>query len=39
MPFLYNKQYTTRLLTDGWVLNDTEEKNNLAKSKIGIIEA
>ena len=38
MPFLYNKQYTTRLLTDGWVLNDTEEKNNLAKSKIGIIE-
>ena len=38
MPFLYNKQYSTRLLTDGWVLNDTEEKNNLAKTKIGIIE-
>lgn len=37
MPFLYNKQYSTRLLTDGWELNDTEERNNLAKIKIGIL--
>ena len=36
MPFLYNKQFTTRLLTEGWVLNDTEVNNNLAKAKIGI---
>ena len=36
MAFLYNKQYSTRLLTNGWVLNDTEERNNLARRKIGI---
>ena len=36
MPFLYNKQYSIRLLTNSWVLNDSEEKNNLAKLKIGI---
>ena len=36
MPFLYNKHYSTRFLTDGWKLADTEENNNLAKVKIGI---
>jgi hypothetical protein len=36
MPFLYNKHYSTRLLTDGWKLADTEENNDLAKTKIGI---
>lgn len=36
MPYLYNKHYSTRLLTDGWKLADTEENNNLAKVKIGI---
>ena len=36
MPFLYNKQYSTRLLTNGWELNDTDEKNELARLKIGI---
>jgi hypothetical protein len=36
MPFLYNKHYSTRLLTDGWKLADTEENNDLAKVKIGI---
>ena len=36
MPFLYNKQYSIRLLTNSWVLNDSEEKNNLAKLKISI---
>jgi hypothetical protein len=36
MPFLYNKQYTTRLLTSGWQLYDTEERNKLAKLKLGI---
>ena len=36
IPFLYNKQYTTRLLTDGWALNDTEANNQRARLKIGI---
>jgi hypothetical protein len=36
MPFLYNKQHTVRLLTDGWKLSDTEENNTHAKTKIGI---
>jgi hypothetical protein len=37
MPFLYNKQYTSRLLTSGWVLADIQEKNELARRKLGII--
>ena len=36
MPFLYNKQYSIRLLTNSWVLDDSEEKNSLARLKIGI---
>ena len=36
MPYLYNKQYTTRLLTSGWVLADTEEMNRFARSKLNI---
>ena len=36
MPFLYNKQHSIRLLTDSWVLNDSEENNRLARLKIGI---
>ena len=31
MPFLYNKQYSTRLLNDSWSLNDTEENNAIAR--------
>ena len=38
MPFLYNRQYTTRLLTSGWKLNDTDDRNTLARLKIGISE-
>ncbi len=38
MAFLYNKQFMTRLLTSGWVLNDTEELNALAKLKLGIAQ-
>jgi len=34
MPFLYNKQYSIRLLTDSWVLSDSEEKNRLAEDKL-----
>ena len=34
--FLYNKQYTTRLLEKGYVLNDSEEVNTEARTKLGI---
>ena len=36
MPFLYNKQYSTRLLNNSWLLNDSEENNSIARQKIGI---
>lgn len=36
MPFLYNKQYMTRLLTTGWQLNGDDESNAYAKRKLGI---
>ena len=36
MPFLYNKQSSIRLLLNGWELNDSEENNLFASSKIGI---
>lgn len=38
MSFLYNKQFMTRHLTNGWVLSDTEELNTLAKTKLGIAQ-
>ena len=36
MPFLYNKQYSTRLLNNSWSFNDTNENNEVARKKIGI---
>ena len=36
MPFLYNKQYSIRLLNDSWNLDDSEENNVIARYKIGI---
>ena len=36
MPFLYNKQYSTRLLNNSWSLSDTEVNNEIAREKIGI---
>ncbi len=36
MPFLYNKQYSTRLLNDSWSLDDSNENNEIARQKIGI---
>jgi len=36
MPFLYNKQHSTRLLNNSWSLSDSEENNEIAKRKIGI---
>lgn len=34
--FLYNKQYMTRMLTSGWVLADTPEKNAKAARALGV---
>jgi hypothetical protein len=36
MPYLYNKQYMTRLLTSGWELFDTDELNQLARARLNI---
>ncbi len=36
IAFLYNKQYMTRMLEKGYVLNDTEEINEVARRKLGI---
>ena len=36
IPFLYNKQFTSRMLTSGWELSDTEENMQLARLKLGI---
>ena len=36
MPFLYNKQYSHRMLNSSWILSDSEEKINLAKLKLNI---
>ena len=36
IPFLYNKQFTSRMLTSGWVLSDTEENMQVARLKLGI---
>ena len=36
IPFLYNKQFTSRMLTSGWVLSDTEENIQLARLRLGI---
>ena len=38
IPFLYNKQYTARMLTTGWKLNETEEKTKIAKQKLNITD-
>ena len=37
IAFLYNKQYMTRMLEKGYVLNDTEEVNEAARLKLGIV--
>jgi len=37
IAFLYNKQYMTRMLEKGYVLNDTEEVNEAARQKLGIV--
>jgi hypothetical protein len=36
MPFLYNKQQMTRLLTSGWELSDSEEVESFARKQLGM---
>ena len=36
MCFLYNKQYMTRMLTTGWTLADTPDRNAQAAMKLGV---
>jgi hypothetical protein len=37
MPFLYNKKYMTRSLRDGWDICDSDEINDKARKRLGII--
>ena len=39
MPFIYNKQYMTRMLTSGWQLADTEENDQIARKRLRIAAA
>lgn len=34
--FIYNRQYMTRMRTSGWVLADSEGRNDHARAKLGI---
>ena len=34
--FLYNKQYMTRMLTNGWELAGTKEENQKARAALGM---
>ena len=36
MPFLYNKQFMIRHLTNGYKLSDDESVNSMAKQRLGI---
>ena len=38
MPFLYNKQYMTRLLTSGWQLSDEQAVMSAARLKLGVAQ-
>ncbi|MBS0548675.1 MAG: hypothetical protein JSR24_13050 [Proteobacteria bacterium] len=36
--FLYNRQYMTRMLTSGWVLADSPERNAQAAMRLGVVQ-
>lgn len=36
--FLYNKQYMTRMLTNGWELAGSEAENHKARAALGMAE-
>jgi hypothetical protein len=38
MPFLYNKQFMVRHLTNGYELSDEESVNLMAKQRLGIVD-
>jgi hypothetical protein len=38
MPFLYNKQFMTRHLTNGYVLDGSFEAVDYAKNKLNIVD-
>lgn len=37
MPFLYNKQYTSRLLVSGFNLDETDANYEIARTKLGVM--
>ena len=37
MAFFYNKQYTLKLIENGYTFADTEAVNQLAAAKLGVI--
>ncbi|MSQ81108.1 MAG: hypothetical protein EXR41_05330 [Candidatus Methylopumilus sp.] len=37
VAFLYNKQYMTRMFITGWVLADSENNNEMAAARLGVI--
>ncbi|MBU6496972.1 MAG: hypothetical protein KGJ41_03965 [Rhodospirillales bacterium] len=37
MPYLYNRQYTSRQLANGWVLADSTEKMQQARYRLKIV--
>ena len=38
MPFLYNKQFMVRHLTNGYELSDEDSVNLMAKQRLGIVD-
>ena len=36
-PFIYNRQFMTRMLTTGWQLDEADDNYELAKRKLGIL--
>ena len=36
-PFIYNRQYMTRMLTSGWQLDSSDSNYDLAKHKLNVI--
>lgn len=36
-PFIYNRQYMTRMLTSGWQLDSSDPNYDLAKHKLNVI--
>lgn len=37
-PFIYNRQFMTRMLTSGWRLDESDDNYELAKRKLDVLE-